>query len=310
VALACWVALAIGARAHAEDAPGPSTGRVSWDDDAGDAGRWVQARWPGIVAEVQERLGIAPSLEGAEVLVVRGPERLRQVARVAAPTWAGGVTVGGSRIVVRVDGEQGQRLRLASTLRHEAVHLLWARQSGPGARRLPRWFEEGLAEEVGGEPSVLAGARLELALGLGELIDFRNLSTTWPEDAFQADLAYQQGRRWVSLLVAREGWGAVRRVLEQVLAAPGPQPPEQVLDAALWSVTRHGLSDWHADWRSAIERQRPGWWLWFLTDLGGLLIMVTAVICGLAYFGLRRRRRRAIEALPDEPPFEAGAPPP
>lgn len=322
LAVAAGLALLVGVaglpRAAADGAAAAPAGpaatpavQMAWDDDAREAGERVAARWPGIVADVQERLGLEPSLAGAELHVVRGPQRLRELARAAAPEWAAGITVGGWRVVVRVDGPQGAPLRLASTLRHEAVHLVWARAAGVHARRLPRWFEEGLAEEVGGEPSVLLGeARLELALARGEELSFRSLDGTWPADMLQADLAYKQARRWVALFLAREGWDGARRLLAHVRDDGEAASPEEALDRALRAVTGNGLSDWHADWRIAIERERPGWWLWLLQDLGGVLLSLLALGCALGYASLRRRRRRAIEALPDDadppPAREAG----
>lgn len=296
------------ARAESETRAGAVV--VRWDDDAGDAGRWVAQRWEGLLAEARRRLGVDPDLSGAEVLVVRGPERLRAAARVGAPEWAGGVTVAGQRVVVRVDGAQGEIVRLLATLRHEAVHLLWARHAGAAARRLPLWFEEGLAEEIGGAPSVLAGARLDVALGTGALLDFETLERLWPTDAYAADLAYQQARRWIGLLIDRQGWTVVPALLARVRADAEAGTPTQVLDRALRTVTGHPLSDWHADWRLALEERRDRWWLWFFVDLDGLVWTFIALVCAGSFFVLRRRRRRAIEALPDGALPEEGDLPP
>jgi hypothetical protein len=227
---------------------------------------------------------------------------------VAAPEWAGGVTVAGQRVVVR--GRRAEPVRLIATLRHEAVHLLWARHAGSAVRRLPLWFEEGLAEEIGGEPTVLAGARLDVALGTGRLLEFETLERSWPADAYAADLAYQQSRRWIALLVARHGWDVVPRLLAQVREAAGASTPTEALDHALRTVTGHPLSDWHADWRLALEERRDRWWLWFFVDLDGLLWTFLALVCAGAFFVLRRRRRRAIEALADDPSPDEGELPP
>ncbi len=307
------LAFLLGVRAGSVAAEGEARAGaavVRWDDDASDGGRWVAARWEGLVGEARRRLGVDPDLSGAEVIVVHGHERLRAAARVGVPEWAGGVTVAGQRVVVRVDGVQGEPARLFATLRHEAVHLLWARQAGAAARRLPLWFEEGLAEEIGGEPSVLAGARLDVALGTGRLLEFETLERVWPSDAYAADLAYQQSRRWIALLIARHGWTVVPRLLVEVRAASEASTPTQALDRALQTVTGHPLSDWHADWRIALEERRDRWWLWFFVDLDGLLWTFLALVCAGAFFVLRRRRRRAIEALPDETLSDEGDPPP
>jgi hypothetical protein len=295
------VSAARGPRVDADD-PGRREADVRWEADAADAGRKVAARWPAVHRQVAERLGFDADLGGAEVIVVRGPERLREVARVAAPEWAAAVTVGTQRIVVRSDAPTTSRSDLEATLRHECVHLLWARRAGPRRRVVPLWFEEGVAEHVGGAISVAAGARLDVAVGMGTLLSFEDLEHTWPARAEDADLAYQQARRWVDVLVGRAGWPALAQVFERALESP-PQgePLDEAFDRALREATGHPRSDWDAEWRAALEERRSKWWLWLIEDFDGVLWALAALVSGGAYFVLRRRRRRQIESLPDEP---------
>lgn len=229
-------------------------------------------------------------------------ERMRAVARVSVAPWAAGVTVAGLRVVVRVDGASTER-DLEGTLRHEAVHLVWARHAARRTRRLPLWFEEGLAEEVGGVVSVVTGARLDVAAGTGALLDFTTLERAWPAHSTEAGLAYLQSRSWVQHLLARVGWERVRSVLARLVAdaAADADLGLNAFDRALLQATDHAASDWHADWRTALQQRSSDWWLWFLEDLDGALWALVALVCGLTYFALRRRRRREIEALPDEP---------
>src|SRR5687768_15549446 len=157
------------------------------------------------------------------------------------------------------------------------------------------------------------------AAGTGGLIDFAELERRWPEGALEADLAYQQARSWVQLFSARNGWPAVAAVLASTLAAPatpetareptlseGSNAPSPFSRAVL-DVTGHPLSDWHADWRRSLSEGKPPWWLWLVQDVGAVVWFLLAVVCGVAFFGLRRRRRRQIAALPDDP-LPPGAP--
>lgn len=276
-------------------------GSVRWSSEAAQAGRRLAARWPDVVSDVSQQLGLSPSLEGAEVVVVRGYEELCRQARVEAPLWAAAVTVGGQRIVLRDDVPTSVRATLEETLRHEAVHLIWARAAGPRAHRLPRWFEEGLAETVGGGVSVSAGARVEVAAALGRLLEFANLERAFPTAPEQADLAYQQSRRWVEHLVARKGWAGVREVLANVLAGPSDVPPSEALSRALRSATLHDLGEWHGEWQLTLRERGGRWWLWLLTDLGGVLLALLAVLGAALFATVRRRRRRQMASLPDEP---------
>ncbi len=298
------VAVLLGAvPAAAEERP---TGAVRWEAEAESAGRFVAERWPAVVADVQHRLGLAPPLEGVEVVVVRGLERLRAQARAAVPAWAAAVTVSGTRIVLRADVPDTARATLEETLRHEAVHLIWARAASSTGARLPRWFEEGLAEAVGGGVSVSAGARFEVAAGLGALLPFDQLEERFPEGPQQADLAYQQSRRWVEYLVGRAGWPAVRDVLGRVREAGRRAEPAGALSSALREATLHDLGEWHADWQLTLRERQSRWWLWLVTDVGGVVLALLALLAALSFARLRRQRRRQVEALPDDEPGGGG----
>jgi hypothetical protein len=302
VLVAACAALAPGPRVLRADGPAARDAEVRWDADAADVGGRVANRWGEIRRSVAARLGFDADLAGAEVVVVRGFERMRAAARAAVPEWAGGVTVGGQRIVVRADAPATSRSDLEATLRHECVHLLWARHAGPKRRMVPLWFEEGVAEVVGGSVSVAAGARLDVAVGTRALLPFEQLEHTWPERAVDADLAYQQSRRWVDVLVARAGWPALARVFARALATPPEgESPAAAFDRALREATDHPRSDWDAEWRAALEEKTGKWWLWFFGDLDGLLWAVVALVSAGLFFVVRRRRRRQIDSLPDDP---------
>lgn len=295
-----------GVGASAAPAGARDVGRVLWDDDVRGTGGRLAALWPGIVEQAEAQLGVTADLTGAEVIVVSSLARLRERARADVPGWAAGVTVGGQRVVLRTDTPSTLRASLEQTLRHEAVHLVWARHAGLRARRLPRWFEEGLAELIGGGVTVDAGARFEVAAAHDRLLEFRDLAGGFPADAYDADLAYQQSQRLVGFVVQEAGWPAVRATLAALLRQDGPasqpgDPPDRALDLALREATGRDLGAWTAAWRHSLLERRSRWWLWLVSDVGGVVMLGMALL-GLALFTrVRRRRRRQIEALPDEP---------
>lgn len=300
--------MAAGARSAAAEPPAAGEALVRWEPEAADGGPRVAQRWPHIHRAVAARLGFDADLGGAEVVVVRGLERLRAVARFDAPEWAAGVTVGSQRIVVRLDVPVRSKADLEATLRHECVHLLWARRAGVMRREVPLWFEEGVAEHVGGAASLDGGARIEIAAGTGRLLAFESLERAWPTGPWEADLAYQQARRWVEIVADRAGEASLGRIFTGALAPADPSDPAPAFDRALRAATGHPLSDWHADWRLALDERRGRWWLWLVEDLGSVLWALLAVGSAAAYvLVLRGRRRRQIAALPDD---AAPGPPP
>ena len=113
---------------------------VRWDGGLEDMGRRAVRQIPLIDKQVQAALGFPLRGGPAEVVIVRGHERMQTEAGAAIPEWAGGVCVGArSRIVLRADRVEGGGLlrSMVTTLRHEWVHLSWSRRAGPHHRRLP-----------------------------------------------------------------------------------------------------------------------------------------------------------------------------
>ena len=63
------------------------------------------------------------------------------------------------------------------------------------------------------------------------------------------------------------------------------------------------LSHWHATWQVHVKETAAPWFHLLLRDLTGTLLFLASLIGLIAYFFLRRRRKRQIAALPDHPPL-------
>lgn len=281
--------------------------RVAWDPDVGGMGRRVAALLPETIRRVEERLGFAFVGGPAEVHVVSGLGRMRAEAGVHVPVWAAGVCVGSrSRIVLRADllANEGPVRGVVSTLRHEWVHLAWARRARAWTRHLPLWVEEGLAEEIGGGISVDGGQQLDFAAAWGRLLPMEGIATAWPDDASDAALAYRQGRNWVQYFVQRAGWPTLQRILADLAEGRGASdslaaaPP---FDELVFVHTGSTLSGWIASWRSHLKETAAPLFYLLLRDFTGTILFVVAVAASVGYWFLRRRRKREISELPDDP---------
>ncbi len=296
------VLLGPGARiGHAEATPSVT---VRWDAGLERLGRAAEEVVPGIAREVERRLGWTYEGKPPEVFLVRGADRMSEVASAAVPSWAVGATVSAdARIVVRADLlALGYGGGLVPVLRHEWVHLLWGAHAGPRRRLLPLWAEEGVAEEIGGGVSVDQGAALDLAVTFGNLIPFDELQTSFPADGHDADLAYKESRSWVAHLASRCGWSVWPEILSDLVSGRADAWARGGSPFAAAVRRRSGLSLGECDslWRQAIEAEARPWFHIFLRDLPGLLfslIGVAAIVGSVAFF---RRRRREIERLPDD----------
>ncbi len=277
---------------------------MRWDAGLDGLGHEAEAALPGIRRQVGTRLGWG--YDGpVDVALVRGHARAVHEVGSAVPEWAVGVaTAPPPRVVIRVDLlERGWGSGLIEVLRHEWVHVVWRQWAGERRRLLPLWFEEGLAEEIGGGVSVDAGAALDVAVAFDRLLRFEDLRRSFPADARGADLAYKQSRSWVRYLVQKRGWRVVREILHDL--ATGVAESERLgRDPFAETVRRRtglSLGEWHAAWRLDLEEDARPWFHLLFRDISWLLLMAVSLVAFLAFFFIARRRRRQIQRLPDEP---------
>jgi hypothetical protein len=281
---------------------------VRWDEGLDEVGRQTARQVPVVNRQVEAALGFPFRGDGAEVIIVRGLERMREEARVSVPQWAGGVCIGSrSRIVLRADLTRDGPLRsMVTTLRHEWVHLSWSRRAGANVRRLPLWMEEGLAEEIGGGITVDGGLRLDFAARFGRLIPFSEIDREWPAAAERAALAYRQGQSFVRFFRDRSGWDRIQRVLADLADGRGESDSLAAgtpFDELVLQHSGSTISHWHALWGVYVEETAAPWFHLLFRDLTGTLFFVVSLIGLVAYFFIRRSRKRQIEALPDHPPL-------
>lgn len=101
---------------------------------------------------------------------------------------------------------------LRSVVDHELVHLLLHAHSAAAGPYVPRWFHEGLAQELSGatyfgvsEEEIILPARMR------KLLRFRDLRSTFPSDEYSLRLAYAQSFSYVSYLTRQHGIGMLLR---------------------------------------------------------------------------------------------------
>ncbi len=184
-------------------------------------------------------------------------------------------------------------------LAHEVAHVLIHRAAA--GRRLPRWFDEGLAMLAG--RSWRLRDQTELALGLlwGPRVPLWKLDDLFQGDRRQVERGYALSGTLVQDLMERYGPAVPRIVLARV--ARGDTFDEAVRGATGATLIDVGEAFWER--QATLKR-----WLPILTSTAALWfgISILALVAALR----RRRKRVALEDAPDAPDetVEAGPPPP
>lgn len=292
--------------AHAGEAVSEGGHRIRWDAGLDEMAGRAKRMLPRIRGQVETALGFPFSGGPADVVFVRGIERMREVTGAGIPDWAAGVCQGSrSLIVIRADRvDQSPLNPMEATLRHEWVHLAWSRRAGKRARLLPLWVEEGLAEEIGGGVSVEAGAQLDFAASFGWLLDFNDIATSWPRDANEASLAYKQGQSFVRFFRKERGPDVFRALLADLADGKSVDPktkPDRQFASIVYKQTGSPLNYWTALWKTDVEETAAPWFHLLLRDFTWTIFILIAFVGLFSFYFMYRKRQRQIAELPDLP---------
>jgi hypothetical protein len=239
---------------------------------------------------------------GPDIRVVLAPES--SPLAQSAPAWVTGYTDGvtseaGSVVVILAERTPSYPDGgLEEVLAHEVAHVL-IRRAG-GGRRVPRWFDEGLAMLAA--RSWRLRDQTELALGMlsGPRVPLWKLDDLFRGDRRQVERGYALAGTLVQDLLERYGPAVPRIVLAHV--ARGDTFDEAVRGAT--GATLTDISEAFVERQATLKR-----WIPILTSTGALwfAISLLAIVAGIRKRQKRVELQEEARELPAE--GEAGLPP-
>ncbi|MFI5197681.1 MAG: peptidase MA family metallohydrolase [Thermoanaerobaculia bacterium] len=246
------------------------------------------------IESVMELVGLdAP---GPDIHVVLAPES-SPYAR-GAPAWVSGYTDGvtsdaGSVVVLLAERTPSYPDGgLEEVLAHEVAHVLIHRASG--GRRVPRWFDEGVAMLAARSWSLRDQTELALGLLSGPRVPLWELDDLFQGDRRQVEHGYALSGTLVQDLLERYGSAVPRIVLARVARG-------DTFDEAIRGATGATLLDvGEAFYARQATLKR---WIPILTSSAVLWfgISVLAIVAGI------RRRRRRMQLEEEAAELEAGS---
>jgi Peptidase MA superfamily len=178
-------------------------------------------------------------------------------------------------------------------LKHEYAHLLLHRHIA--SSRLPRWLDEGIAQQLSdGLSEYLPGrsqAVLGEALATDRVFTLAALERYFPADTFGIQLAYEQSRSIVGYMVQRYGDPFLK---ELVIHMAGGLP----VGRAFKTASGISLADFEADWRR--RQKAPLSWLGRIAGHVYSILFFGAALATLIGYIRHRRRRRDYDAEDDD----------
>lgn len=219
--------------------------------------------WPGVT---EIRLGVGS--EEFEALALPGGRPPGWAVALAYPTHQ--IILLDALSLHAPDGQQ--------TLRHELAHVAL----GQLARGWPRWFQEGVAQNVTGERfSLTHYSALFRAVTQERVFHFEDLSSDWPDLPADVEIAYAQSAAFVAHLSTRYGPQAMGLLIDGVRDG-------EPFETAFGKAFHTSLDVEESGWRDGLAA-RYGWLP--LTTSSALLWLTASILCVAAY--ARRRQQKA-----------------
>lgn len=176
-------------------------------------------------------------------------------------------------------------------MKHELCHLLL--HDFLKGQRIPRWFEEGIAQWVSEGISEMImddkKPRLNQAVLAGRIIPMRALADFFPADREPLALAYEQSRSFVSYMIDRYGIESLLNILEGVRAG---DPWEE----ALWETLGLSPLDLEARWRDHLKKHLT-WFTYLANNLHQILFFLAAVAAVIGFIRVYLRKRASLREM-------------
>lgn len=209
-----------------------------------------------------------------------------------APDWAIGLSLSDQQTVVvahdtRMAG--GTTSELDKTFIHELAHV--AIDVARAGHAVPRWFHEGFALMQADEWTPQRQEQLANAAATGALMNFDNLTRTFPAHQNVASLAYAQSFHFVRFIQTRHGTEVFAKAIARL-------DDKTSFADALEAVTGRSLDGLEGEWRDSIATGTS--WLAILRS--EFLLFFGATILLVVIWAVRRRRRREeIDGMDEDP---------
>ncbi len=189
-----------------------------------------------------------------------------------------------SLVVIDGASREADPLRYSQTLVHELVHIV----IGFARAKTPRWYHEGLAQELSHE-SIESKHEETLALWAhkGDLLPVTEIAGFARGNPYRVNIFYRQSYSFVRFLSRRYG----PQIHAEILS---PELEAIPLPLAIERATGESLEEIHEAWRAELAR---GFNLFRYLLQFVQPFTLLALVCAIGFYFQRRRRRLELERM-------------
>ncbi len=212
-------------------------------------------------------------------------QQFRRLIGGRLPSWSGAVYISGRRMIVLKNPRwMTGDARIDRDLPHELSHVYF--DSKFGARKLPLWFNEGLAEYLSGEEMTIQnGVTISNALLANKIMPLADIDSLLLFSASRARLAYLQSFTVIRYLHHQylkntAGWNSFLNLID----AAGFQP-------AVEEITGRDIIDFEIEWYRWLEDK----YRWFVVfNFENLIWVGMVIVLAGALYAIRYRNRKIL----------------
>jgi hypothetical protein len=178
------------------------------------------------------------------------------------------------------------------TLKHEVCHILLHETVFPYNNKVPKWFDEGLAQWVTGYPIFRSDdSNFRAAASSNRLIPLDEIRYRFPREEERVRLAYAQSESIVRYIAQEYGKHSIKALINKVKSG-------EDFDTAVYVITNISLSELEDRWRTKCKAGILDLFKTIFT-IEGLFVMLCLLFI-IAFFIRRRRYKRRLKEMREE----------
>jgi hypothetical protein len=247
--------------------------------------------YQGVKHDVEERLGLKVTFIPS-ILLIKNTETFRKMA-------GSGLVVAFAvpeekLMVIDHSRMKVSPFSLAVTMKHELCHLVVHHHLR--GRRIPRWFDEGIAQWVSeGIGEIIIEQKkppLNEAVLAGKIIPMRALSEFFPGDQESLPLAYEQSQSFVTYMIDKHGLESILDILEGVKQG-------NTWEDAVWGALGVSFLDLEDGWHHHLKK-RLTWFTYVVNNLYEILFILAALASVIGFVRAYLRKRAYMRQQEEE----------
>lgn len=213
----------------------------------------------------------------------------REFEREGIQEWAVGQASVGRGNIIRIQSPRSNlRITLEKTIRHELTHIVLGVVFKKG--HLPVWLNEGLAMYEGKEWQLMNNMKIGEAYLTNKLFPLSSLIYAFPEDKYQAQLAYAQSFDIFLFMMNEYGRDKIIGLIKELSQGTN-------LNLAFKKSLGVNLFELEVAWQASLKKRFN--WFAVITNNYSLWLLFP-LLCLLAYIIKRRQVKRKLKEWEEE----------